>query len=60
VHAYSKDGAMRVVSVSGPVYAPNSKGGPRSDTGRCRPDYWGADGGLLRSACTLREQDDDS
>jgi catalase len=28
VRAYSKDGAMRVVNVSDPVYAPNSKGGP--------------------------------
>ena len=31
VNSYSKDGAMRVENVSDPVYAPNSKGGPRAD-----------------------------
>jgi catalase len=59
VHAYSKDGAMRVVNVSDPVYAPNSKGGPKADTEHYRPDYWSADGDLVRSAYTLREDDDD-
>jgi len=28
IYSYSKDGAIRVVNVSDPVYAPNSKGGP--------------------------------
>ena len=28
VHSYSKDGAMRTVNVTDPVYAPNSYGGP--------------------------------
>ena len=32
MHSYSKDGAMRIVNVSDPVYAPNSKGGPKADT----------------------------
>ena len=50
VHSYSKDGAMRVVNVSDPVYAPNSKGGPKADTESYRPDYWYADGDLVRSA----------
>src|ERR1700685_2985146 len=59
VHSYSKDGAMRVVNVSDPVYAPNSKGGPKADTERSRPDYCYADGDLVRSAYTRREQDDD-
>ena len=36
VHAYSKDGAMRVMNVFDPVYAPNSKGGPVADEARCR------------------------
>ena len=36
MHSYSKDGAMRVVNVSDPVYAPNSKGGPKADTERYR------------------------
>jgi hypothetical protein len=36
VHSYSKDGAMRIHNVSDPVYAPNSKGGPKADTARER------------------------
>jgi catalase len=59
VHAYSKDGAMRVVNATDPVYAPNSKGGPKADTGHNRPDYWRTDGDLIRSAYTLRAEDDD-
>jgi catalase len=58
VHSYSKDGAMRISNVSDPVYAPNSKGGPRADE-RYRPDYWHADGDLVRTAYTLRADDDD-
>ena len=34
VHSYSKDGVMRVENVKDPVYAPNSKGGPRADAER--------------------------
>ena len=52
VHSYSKDGAMRVVNVSDPVYAPNSKGGPQADTERYRPVCWYADGDMVRSAYT--------
>jgi catalase len=59
VHAYSKDGTMRMVNVSDPVYAPNSKGGPKADAEHHQPDYWYADGDLVRSAYTLREDDDD-
>ena len=59
VHSYSKDGAMRVVNVSDPVYAPNSKGGPKADTGHYQPNYWYADGDLVRSAYTLHAEDDD-
>jgi catalase len=33
VHSYSKDGVMRVINVSDPVYAPNSKGGPKAGLG---------------------------
>ncbi len=50
---------MRVVNVSDPVYAPNSKGGPKADTEHHQPDYWYADGDLVRTAYTLREDDDD-
>jgi catalase len=59
VHSYSKDGAMRVVNVSDPVYAPNSKGGPQADSARYRPASWHSDGDMVRSAYTLHEQDDD-
>ncbi len=60
VHAYSKDGVMRVKNVSDPVYAPNSKGGPRADTARYgEPAGWHSDGELVRSAYMPHEQDDD-
>jgi len=59
VHSYSKDGAMRYVNVSDPVYAPNSKGGPQADTERYKPVSWHTDGEMVRSAYTLRAEDDD-
>jgi catalase len=60
VHSYSKDGAMRYQKVSDPVYAPNSKGGPRADTARYgEATGWHTDGELVRSAYTLHAQDDD-
>jgi catalase len=60
VHSYSKDGAMRVQNVSDPVYAPNSKGGPKAD-GERYPETgnWEASGEFMRAAYTLREDDDD-
>ncbi|MCX6466277.1 MAG: catalase [Pseudonocardiales bacterium] len=60
VHSYSKDGAMRIAKVSDPVYAPNSYGGPHA-----RPELtddggtWYADGEMVRTAYTLRADDDD-
>src|SRR5579872_2914828 len=59
VHSYSKDRAMRIHNVSDPVYAPNSKGGPKADSEHYRPDYWHADGDMVRTAYTLRADDDD-
>jgi catalase len=59
VHSYSKDGAMRVVNVSDPVYAPNSKGGPQADSEHDKPVGWHADGDMVRSAYTLHAEDDD-
>ncbi|MGH3946290.1 MAG: catalase, partial [Pseudonocardiaceae bacterium] len=60
VHSYSKDGAMRVRNVSDPVYAPNSKGGPRADTARYgEPAGWHTDGDMVRNAYALRADDDD-
>ncbi len=60
VHSYSKDGAMRVQNVSDPVYAPNSKGGPKAD-GERYPEaaIWEASGEFIRAAYTRRKDDDD-
>ncbi|MFE5707078.1 catalase [Rhodococcus koreensis] len=60
VHSYSKDGAMRYRTVSDPIYAPNSKGGPKADTERYgEPAGWHTDGDMVRTAYTLRAEDDD-
>ena len=60
VHSYSKDGQMRYHAVSDPVYSPNSKGGPRADTQRYgEPAGWHTDGEMVRTAYTLRAEDDD-
>lgn len=60
VHSYSKDGAMRMQNVSDPVYAPNSYGGPQADPERYpETAVWASDGEMVRSAYTLREDDDD-
>ena len=60
VYSYSKDGLMRVENVSDPVYAPNSKGGPKADSFR-NPEVatWAAHGDFVREAYTLRKDDDD-
>jgi len=60
VNSYSKDGAMRYAKVTDPVYAPNSKGGPRADRERYgEPAGWHTDGEMVRSAYTRRTEDDD-
>ena len=59
VHSYSKDGVMRTIPVSDPVYAPNSKGGPQADPLRTAEALWHADGEMVRTAYTLRAEDDD-
>jgi len=60
VHSYSKDGAMRVQNVSDPVYAPNSYGGPSAEASNfSETATWAVDGDMVRSAYTLREDDDD-
>lgn len=60
VHSYSKDGSMRVINASDPVYAPNSYGGPKADP-QNYPEaaVWAADGEMVREAYTLRKDDDD-
>ncbi|MDX8141899.1 catalase [Lentzea sp. BCCO 10_0061] len=60
VHSYSKDGAMRVTNVSDPVYAPNSKGGPRADVEQYgTPAGWAAEGDMVRAAYVSHAEDDD-
>jgi catalase len=60
VHSYSKDGAMRYHNVSDPVYAPNSKGGPKADTAHYgQPAGWHTDGDMVHAANTLHAEDDD-
>jgi catalase len=59
VHSYSKDGRMRVKNASDPVYAPNSYGGPQADPTRTAEALWYADGEMVRTAYTLRVDDDD-
>src|SRR6201996_3625907 len=53
VHSYSKDGVMRMVNASDPVYVPNSKGGPQADPARAAEVGWHVDGEMVRSAYTL-------
>ncbi|MEO6203807.1 MAG: catalase [Mycobacteriales bacterium] len=60
VHSYSKDGAMRMDNVADPLYAPNSYGGPKADPTRTDDGgLWYTDGEMVRSAYTLRVDDDD-
>ncbi|WP_280493544.1 catalase [Nocardia asiatica] len=60
VRSYSKDGALRHHNPGDPVYVPNSKGGPHADPAAAGPPAtWYADGELVRSAYTLRRDDDD-
>ncbi|HKC28539.1 MAG TPA: catalase, partial [Jatrophihabitans sp.] len=59
VHSYSKNGVMRIHNATDPVYAPNSKGGPKADPRRAPEITWQADGEMVRSAYTLRRDDDD-
>ena len=60
VHSYSKDGVGRTVNVTDPVYAPNSYGGPRAEPSRTDDaGLWATDGDMVRSAYSLRSDDDD-
>src|SRR4029077_12264918 len=60
VHGYSKDGVMRVQNASDPMYAPNSKGGPKADPARYpQVEVWEASGEFVHAAYTKRKDDDD-
>ena len=60
VHNYQKDGAMRIHNSTDPIYAPNSYGGPAAQPQRTDDGgTWHADGEMVRTAYTLRPEDDD-
>ena len=61
VRSYSKDGAMRIDSVTDPVYYPNSvDGAPAADVNTyAEHAVWAADGEMVRAAYTLHAEDDD-
>jgi len=59
VRAYSRDGLMRMTNASDPIYTPNSKGGPQGNPAVAAEVTWHADGDMVRSAYTLRRDDDD-
>jgi catalase len=60
VNTYLFDGQMTYeTSGNAPVYAPNSGGRPWADDSGAVADGWEADGEMVRSAYTLRKDDDD-
>jgi len=59
VNTYSKDGTMRMVNRTDPVYFPNSKGGPKADPEKYQPASWYTDGDLVRAAYVKHPEDDD-
>ncbi len=60
VHSYSKDGAMRLLPVTDPVYAPNSKGGPKADPALSGPAAsWPTSGEIVHAAYVSHSEDDD-
>jgi catalase len=59
VHSYSKDGAMRIHNQADPVYAPNSKGGPKADSEHYTAPSWYTDGEIMRTAYAPHAEDDD-
>ena len=60
VHSYSKDGVMRTVNATDPVYAPNSYGGPAADPSRTDDaGLFYADGDMVRAGYVDHPEDDD-
>jgi len=59
LNTYSKDGTMRMVNRTDPVYFPNSKGGPKADPEKYQPASWYTDGDLVRAAYVKHPEDDD-
>ncbi len=60
VNSYEFDGAMRYDFNPGqPVYSPNSEGGPAVHADPFADHGWESDGDMVRTAYTLRAEDDD-
>lgn len=59
VHSYSRAGRGRAVNALDPVYAPNFYGGPGAQSEIGAEATWMTDGEMVRSAYTLRKDDDD-
>jgi catalase len=61
VRTYMHEGAMQYTfnAPEARVYTPNSFGGPEADAARAGEGSWENDGELVRSAATLRSEDDD-
>jgi catalase len=61
VNSYSRDGAMTYQHPgSGPVYSPNSYGGPEADPSKETPTWWVEAGELGRYAYEKHADDDDT
>src|ERR1700745_1445290 len=59
VHAASKDGHIRGKNVYAVLSAPSSRGGRKADSEHNQPVGWHSDGEMVRTAYTLRAEDDD-
>lgn len=61
VHTYGHEGNMRYTAAPAgmPTYLPNSHGSPTADPQQAGDGGWESDGALVRSAATLRADDDD-
>ena len=60
VNSYEFDGPMRYEFTPGqPVYSPNTEGGPAVHADLFAGHSWESDGEMVRSAYTLRAEDDD-
>lgn len=60
VNSYEFDGPMRYAYQAGqPVYSPNSEGGPAVHEDPFAGHGWESDGDMVRSAYTVRPEDDD-
>ncbi|PZG22946.1 catalase [Nonomuraea aridisoli] len=59
VNSYNFDGPMTFQNPAGPVYAPNSVGGPAADPSLYEGENYHVTGEIVRSAYTKHAEDDD-